>query len=73
VSDVGPLPCNPLPAPVGGGLTFRSVTGGNHHTCGVTTTNVAYCWGLNDEGQLGDGSTRTRVQPERVAMQQGVP
>jgi alpha-tubulin suppressor-like RCC1 family protein len=42
-------------------LTFRQVSAGNGHTCGVTTDNVAYCWGLNEDGQLGN---RTSSGPE---------
>jgi alpha-tubulin suppressor-like RCC1 family protein len=41
------------------GLLFRQLTVGATHICGVTTTNVAYCWGSNDQGQLGIGSTST--------------
>jgi alpha-tubulin suppressor-like RCC1 family protein len=41
------------PAPV---LSFRQVSPGHIHTCGVTTNNLAYCWGLNNEGQLGNNS-----------------
>jgi alpha-tubulin suppressor-like RCC1 family protein len=41
---------------------------GQYHTCGVTLGNVAYCWGLNSEGQLGDGTTTTRLTPVAVAV-----
>ena len=41
------------PARVLGGLAFRQVSAGGGHTCGVTTADVPYCWGVNDFGQLG--------------------
>jgi alpha-tubulin suppressor-like RCC1 family protein len=50
-----------------GGLTFRQVSAGQLHTCGVTTGNVAYCWGGNSSGQLGDGTRTDRLRPVRVA------
>jgi alpha-tubulin suppressor-like RCC1 family protein len=37
-------------------LTFRQLSGGGDHSCGLTTDNKAYCWGYNESGQLGDGS-----------------
>ncbi|MCH8254525.1 MAG: hypothetical protein IID06_04175, partial [Gemmatimonadetes bacterium] len=40
-----------VPVLVGATLVFRSVSAGLAHTCGVTTDNVAYCWGLNSSGQ----------------------
>ena len=40
-------------------VEFASVSGGAAHTCAVTTTGVAYCWGSDDRGQLGDGTTTT--------------
>lgn len=33
----------------------RSVTAGDGVTCAVTTGNDLYCWGLNDQGQVGTG------------------
>jgi len=45
------------PAPVDGGMTFRSLSTGGVHTCGVTTSGKAYCWGDNLEGRLGTGGS----------------
>jgi alpha-tubulin suppressor-like RCC1 family protein len=39
---------------VEGGHKFVALTAGNAHTCGVTDTGAAYCWGLNYFGQLGN-------------------
>ena len=54
------------PAAVWGGYAFKSLTAGRNHTCGLTRAGVAYCWGLNDRGQLGDGSTENRPVPVLV-------
>jgi alpha-tubulin suppressor-like RCC1 family protein len=57
------------PVPVAGGLTFRQVTVGlSPHSCGVTYADrQVYCWGGNGDGQLGDGTTTTRLIPTAVA------
>lgn len=46
--------------------TFSQVHVGSHHTCGITTSDEAYCWGFNDTGQLGDGTTNDRSAPVPV-------
>jgi alpha-tubulin suppressor-like RCC1 family protein len=38
------------------GKTLTQITAGDESTCAVDTEGVAYCWGLNNHGQLGDGS-----------------
>ncbi|HEY3011764.1 MAG TPA: hypothetical protein VGJ36_03380 [Gemmatimonadales bacterium] len=38
-------------------LSFRQVSAGWAHSCGVTTDNRAYCWGSNWMGQFGDGTS----------------
>jgi len=57
------------PAAVHDGLAFSHVAVGQFHTCGLTTGGVAYCWGWNLQGQLGDGTQTERDVPTRVAGQ----
>ena len=40
--------------------------GGLGHTCWVSPTGGVECWGLNDAGQLGDGTTLDRAYPAPV-------
>jgi len=58
-----------VPGAVAGGLTFASLSAGGAHACGVTTAGFAYCWGENDHGQLGDGTTTTSETPVRAATE----
>src|SRR4029077_6200411 len=53
-------------APFAVTLTFAAVSAGGDHTCGVTTTGAAYCWGANPSGGLGDGTTTERTSPVAV-------
>jgi hypothetical protein len=51
-----------------GGLRFTSLSVGAYHACGVTMTGEGYCFGSNDEGQLGSGmAERFSSFPEPVA------
>jgi alpha-tubulin suppressor-like RCC1 family protein len=55
---------------VPGGLHFASINaGGYDHSCGVSTARIAYCWGGDWAGQLGDGTTNDSNVPVRVAGQ----
>jgi len=56
--------CSVVPLPVVGGITFTSITASGEHTCGLAAGGVAYCWGTNTFGQLGDG---TEAKDRRVA------
>jgi alpha-tubulin suppressor-like RCC1 family protein len=47
-------------------LAFRQIDEGFEFSCGVTTGDVAYCWGGNSTGALGDGTTTDRARPTRV-------
>ncbi|MFQ5747633.1 MAG: hypothetical protein ACE5HF_10510, partial [Gemmatimonadota bacterium] len=55
------------PAAVVGGIAFASVVAGSFHTCGLDASGTAYCWGLNTDGQLGDGTNTDRAVPTLVA------
>jgi len=50
---------NSGPVPVSGGLIFQAVGAGWEHSCGLTTVGAAYCWGINVDGELGTGDTRS--------------
>jgi len=47
--------------------TWRVISAGMTHSCGVTTGNRAYCWGENTFGQVGDGTRVNRPTPVAVA------
>lgn len=48
-------------------LTFAILSSGEYHTCGVTTTGKAYCWGSAEYGQIGNGSSRSSSVPVSVS------
>jgi alpha-tubulin suppressor-like RCC1 family protein len=50
-----------------GGLYEGKISSGYEHTCGVRLDGVAYCWGRNQDGQLGDGTTTSRNAPVKVS------
>lgn len=57
-STCGPVnatyPCATTPQLVQPGLQFASISAGQRHTCAITRTHEAYCWGANDAGQVAD-------------------
>jgi alpha-tubulin suppressor-like RCC1 family protein len=56
--------CSNWPILVAGGLAFTQVSAGSaDHSCGVTTSGAAYCWGLDGSGQLGTASPPETCAP----------
>lgn len=47
------------------------LTAGDAHTCAVLDGGRAVCWGFNGSGQLGDGTTTTRLLPVFVTNADG--
>ena len=44
----------------------KAVAAGDGHSCAIRDDGTAWCWGRNDFGQLGDGTTLDRVEPVAV-------
>jgi serine/threonine protein kinase/alpha-tubulin suppressor-like RCC1 family protein len=59
-----PGPAEP-PAPIHAPAPPAVVAGGTH-TCALNTEGVVSCWGGDDRGQLGIGSTARQPSPTRV-------
>ena len=60
----GPGPA--IPTQVGSATNWSSVAAGGATSCGIRTSGQLFCWGLNNSGQVGDGSHRVRTKPRRV-------
>jgi alpha-tubulin suppressor-like RCC1 family protein len=67
VDPESPQACSTVPVPVTGDLTFSALAAGTFHSCGVATSGPAYCWGINDAGQLGNGSKTSSSAPVLVS------
>jgi alpha-tubulin suppressor-like RCC1 family protein len=49
--------CNPKPKTVPLPEPAKAIAAGWNFTCAVLVSGVPYCWGANDQGQLGRGTT----------------
>lgn len=59
-------PPSPLPSRSAPPSPRVSIATGGAHTCLVMASGRAYCWGGNDRGQLGSGSTTRHASPSAV-------
>ncbi|WP_018790309.1 RCC1 domain-containing protein [Salinispora arenicola] len=48
--------------------TITAIAVGRFHNLGVTATGAALAWGINIDGQLGDGTTTNRNTPQAVDL-----
>lgn len=48
------------------GLKIKAISAGFYHTCVIASDDNAYCWGWNNDGQLGNGSVTQSLVPVAV-------
>jgi alpha-tubulin suppressor-like RCC1 family protein len=48
--------------------TWSTISTGSTHACGITTESVAYCWGSDADGKLGNGPEPTSIQESPFAV-----
>ncbi len=53
-------------------VRLAQVTTGQYHSLALGSDGNAYAWGMNECGQLGDGTTTSRTTPVPVSMPAGV-
>ena len=56
-----------VPTLVAGRVSFRTISAGYFHTCGVARDGKTYCWGRNDQGEVGTTARTPSTTPARVA------
>jgi alpha-tubulin suppressor-like RCC1 family protein len=58
----------PTPVDVAGlARGVAAIAVGGHHVCALTTAGAVKCWGENDWGELGDGTSTNRLTPIDVS------
>jgi hypothetical protein len=55
------------PVRVVGNHAFSQISAAGSHSCAITTTGEAWCWGTNSLGQLGTGNQTPSSSPVAVA------
>jgi len=58
---------DPVPAPIAGLTAVAELRAGEFHTCARKLDNTLWCWGHNENGQLGDGTRVHSKIPVQVA------
>lgn len=53
--------------PVNGGPFIEIALSRSSHACGIATDGLAYCWGKDSYGNLGNGSSTQRYEPYPVS------
>jgi alpha-tubulin suppressor-like RCC1 family protein/uncharacterized protein YjdB len=59
----------PVPIAPPFGASFVQVRAAASFSCGLTTQGVAFCWGLNDSGQLGNASNFSFSTPNPLPLE----
>lgn len=59
------VPAAPIGLAADAGLDVKFVAAGEDHSCAASASRV-WCWGANDRGELGTGTTQPHPQPQEV-------
>lgn len=62
---------NPEPVNIPPGRFVKSLSVGNRHSCAVLDDATLYCWGLNSDGQLGNGGLLNSISPDLIDLNHG--
>ena len=68
---VAPTLYSPPSSTVNLGMGVTSISAGHYTSCAILTNGGVKCWGDNDKGQVGDGTTTTRLSPVDVDLGTG--
>ena len=55
------------PVTVSGSATWKAISAGEDHSCGIKSDGTAWCWGQNYAGELGDGTSNDSLVPVPVS------
>jgi len=61
-------PVSPEPLPNGKTGVITQIETGDEHTCGIDENGEVYCFGLNDTGQIGNGTIGGTTKAVRVTF-----
>lgn len=61
-----PVECSTAPVRVDTEVRFAAIDAGMGHTCAITADGVAYCWGNNVFGQVGEETGQDQRRPVLV-------
>lgn len=61
----------PVAVQIPAGRTATAIVNGGNHSCAILDDDTATCWGLGDEGQLGDGGRDRSTTPVTVELPSG--
>lgn len=45
-----------------------TITAGYSHNCAILKDGSVYCWGFNQLGEVGDGTTGNKITPTKIAL-----